>query len=122
MSVAIAIRPTKLRKARAALGLTQAEAARALGGVRPETVSRWEHKQGSMRMRALHVQTIKYLNDIAELLIDLMPDRTARREFLARPHAQLGNRSPLDVMLKDPPYGLREVWRLLLRVAHGIPA
>jgi uncharacterized protein (DUF2384 family) len=73
-------------------------------------------------MRALHVQTIKYLNDIAELLIDMMPDRTARREFLARPHAQLGNRSPLEIMLNDPPYGLREVWRLLLRVAHGIPA
>jgi len=122
MSVAVAVHPTKLRKARTLLGLTQVEAARALGGVRPETVSRWEHKQGRVRTRALHAQTITYLSDIAELLTALVPDRAAQREFLTRPHPRLGRRSPLDVMLNDPPYGLREVWRLLLRVAHGIPA
>ncbi len=124
MSVVTAeIRPTKLREAREILGLTQAQAARALGGVRPETVNRWERARvRKFRMKELHAQTIRYLQEAAGLLVELFPDPEARGRFLRAPHRELGRRSPMQVMVEDPPYGLRDVWRLLMRAAHGVPA
>lgn len=124
MSVVTAeIRPTKLRQARAILGLTQAQAARALGGVRPETVNRWERARSRrFRVKELHAQTIRYLQEAADLLVDLFPDPEDQVNFLRAPHRELGRRSPLQVIVEDPPYGLRDVWRLLMRAAHGVPA
>lgn len=124
MSIVTAeIRPTKLRQARATLGLTQAQAARALGGVRPETVNRWERARSrKFRVKELHAQTIRYLQEAADLLVDLFPDPEDQVNFLRAPHRELGRRSPLQVIVEDPPYGLRDVWRLLMRAAHGVPA
>ena len=34
---------------------------------------------------------------------------------------ELGGKSPYDAIMKEPPYGLRDVVRLLGRMTEGIP-
>lgn len=114
------IPPQKLRKARVLLGLTQVEAGRALGHVRPETVSRWESR--SARVRPLHAQTARYLIDIARMLQYVAPTDDDRRRFLSSPQPDLRGKTPRQVMLEDPPFGARQVYDLLGRILHGIPS
>ncbi len=115
------IPPQKLRKARALLGLTQVEAGRALGRVRPETVSRWESR-ASAKVRPLHAQTARYLIEIARMLREVAPTAEDRRRFLNSPQPDLRGKTPRQVMLEDPPFGARQVYDLLGRILHGIPS
>ncbi len=119
-AVAETIPAQKLRKARRLLGLTQVEAGRALGRVRPETVSRWESR--SAKARHLHAQTARYLIEIARMLRDVAPAEEDRRRFLNSPQPDLHGKTPHQVMLEDPPFGARQVYDLLGRVLHGIPS
>lgn len=120
MSTAATIPSQKLRRARTLLGLTQVEAGRALGQVRPETVSRWETRPA--RVRPLHAQTARYLIEIARMLQEVAPTDEERRRFLNSPQPDLGGKTPHDVMLQDPPFGARQVYELLGRILHGIPS
>jgi len=115
------IPPQKLRKARVLLGLTQVEAARALGHVRPETVSRWESR-GPAKARPLHAQTARYLIEIARMLRLVAPTDDDRRRFLNSPQPDLGWKTPRQVILEDPPFGARQVYDLLGRILHGVPS
>ena len=122
VSTAIAtIPPQKLRRARVLLGLTQVEAGRALGQVRPETVSRWENRSSS-RVRHLHAQTARCLIEIARMLQDVAPTEEDRRRFLNSPQPELRGKTPRQVLLEDPPFGARQVYDLLGRILHGIPS
>jgi putative toxin-antitoxin system antitoxin component (TIGR02293 family) len=120
MAVAVPLRGSSLRRARATLRLSQSTAARALG-VRQETISRWEQSPQPAIRRA-STQPACELVEIASLLLDLYPDPEQRHTFLYRPQPGLGNRRPFDVLSERPPYGIHEVWQLLMRVAHGIPS
>lgn len=115
------IPPQKFRKARVLLGLTQVEAARALGHVRPETVSRWESRRPA-KVRPLHAQTARYLIEIARMLRHVAPTDEDRRRFLNSPQPDLGQKTPRQVILEDPPFGARQVYDLLGRILHGLPS
>ena len=121
MAVATPLRGSALRRARSVLNLTQAEAGLALGGVRQETISRWE-QDTRLQVRRPSAQPIRELIEVATLLLDLYPDPQRRREFLHRTQRGLHGRLPIDVLKERPPYGIHEVWQLLMEVAHGIPA
>lgn len=94
--------------------------ARALG-VRQETISRWE-QMDRPAIRPVSTQPVRELVDIASLLLDLFPDPKRRKEFFSNPQRGLRNRRPIDVLAERPPYGVHEVWQLLMRIAHGIPS
>ena len=115
--------PTDVKEARLILGFTQVQAGVALGNVRSETVSRWERSPRNIRpnIRGIHVQSTRQLTETADLLIELYPDKNDRMIFLDTPQRELGGLSPRDAILQDPPYGLRDVVRLLGRMAEGIP-
>jgi len=115
--------PTDVKEARLILGFTQVQAGVALGNVRSETVSRWERSPKNIRpnVRGIHVQSTRQLTETADLLIELYPDKNDRMIFLDTTQPELGGLSPRDAILQDPPYGLRDVVRLLGRMAEGIP-
>ena len=123
MATVMIVDPKDVRKARNILGFTQVQAGVALGNVRPETVSRWERAPRNERpkMRGIHVETTRQLTQTADLLVELYPDKTDRMTFLNTPQRELGGQSPYDAIMGDPPYGLRDVVRLLGRMAEGIP-
>lgn len=120
VAVAAPVRGAALRRARSTLDLSQSTAARALG-VRQETISRWEQSDRPTIRRA-STQPARELVEIASLLLDLYPDPERRRAFLHQPQSGLDHRRPIDVLSERPPYGVHEVWQLLMRVAHGIPS
>ena len=64
---------------------------------------------------------MRQLTHATDLLLELFPDETDRIHFLNTPQRELRNKTPVDAVLDDPPYGLREVVRLLGRMAEGIP-
>ena len=123
MATMMIVDPKDMKEARNILGFTQVQAGVALGGVRPETVSRWERASGKDRpnMRGIHVETTRQLTETADLLVDLYPDKADRMVFLDTVQPELGGLSPRDAIMQDPPYGLRDVVRLLGRMAEGIP-
>lgn len=123
MATVMIVDPKAVREARDILGFTQIQAGVALGNVRPETISRWERTPGNERprMRGIHVETTRQLTQTAGLLVELYPDKTDRMTFLNTPQRELGGQSPYDAIMGDPPYGLRDVVRLLGRMAEGIP-
>ena len=123
MATVMIVDPKEMKEARNVLGFTQIQAGVALGNVRPETVSRWERASRTDRpnMRGLHVETTRQLTETADLLLDLYPDKEDRMKFLHTTQPELGGKSPYDAIMQDPPYGLRDVVRLLGRMAEGIP-
>ena len=123
MATVMIVDPKDVRKARNILGFTQIQAGVALGNVRPETISRWERTPGNERprMRGIHVETTRQLTQTADLLVELYPEKTDRMTFLHTPQRELSGQSPYDAIMGDPPYGLRDVVRLLGRMAEGIP-
>lgn len=124
MAAVMIVDPKELKKARNILGFTQIQAGITLGNVRPETVSRWERAPENMRpnMRGHHVQTTRQFTETASLLIDLYPENEDREIFLHTPLQEIGGKSPYDTIMQDPPYGLKDVVRLLGRMAEGIPS
>lgn len=124
MATVMIVDPKEMKEARNILGFTQIQAGVALGNVRPETVSRWERASRNDRpnMRGIHVETTRQLTETADLLVDLYPDKEDRTRFLQTPQRELGGKSPYEAIMQDPPYGLRDVARLLGRMAEGIPA
>ena len=123
MATIMVVSPDEVREARHVLGLTQLQTGVAFGGVRPETISRWERssRDVQLRVRPLHAEIMKQLTQAASLLQEIYKDKGARRAFLNSPQRELGGLSPIEVILRDPPYGLRDVVRLLGRIAEGIP-
>jgi len=123
MSTVMAVAPNDMRKARRTLGLTQVQLGEAFGGVRPETISRWERASSrfQLKVRPLHAEIMRQLTQATDLLQELFPDKEALAQFLNTPQRELGNRTPREAMLEDPPYGLRDVVQLLGRMAEGIP-
>jgi len=123
MATVMVVNPEDVRQARNILGLTQLQAGVALGNVRPETVSRWERapKNKPIKVRGLHVVTTSQLAETADLLVDLYPDEESRMHFFHTPQPELDGQSPYEAIMEDPPYGLRDVVRLLGRMAEGIP-
>jgi len=123
MSTVMAVAPNDMREARLTLGLTQVQLGAAFGGVRPETISRWERAPSrfQLKVRPLHAEIMRQLTQATDLLQELYPDKEALAQFLNTPQRELGNRTPREAMLKDPPYGLRDVVQLLGRMAEGIP-
>jgi uncharacterized protein (DUF2384 family) len=90
------------------LNLTQAEAGLVLGGIRQETISRWE-QDTRLKVRRASTQPVRELIDVATLLLDLYPDPSRRRELLNRSQRELGVRRPADVLKECPPFGIHEV-------------
>ena len=123
MATVMIVDPKEMKEARTILGFTQIQAGVALGNVRPETVSRWERASRTDRpnMRGIHVETTRQLTETADLLVDLYPDNADRMNFLHTPQPELSGKSPYEAIMQDPPYGLRDVVRLLGRMAEGIP-
>ncbi len=123
MTTMMLVDPKDMKKARNILGFTQIQAGVALGHVRPETVSRWERASRDNRpnMRGIHAETTKQMTELGNLLVELYPSEKGRNKFLHEPQRELGGKSPTEVILKDAPYGLRDVIRLLGRMAEGIP-
>ena len=115
--------PTDVKEARLILGFTQVQAGVALGNVRSETISRWERSPKHTRpnVRGIHVESTRQLTETADLLVELYPDKNDRLTFLHTPQRELNGKSPYDAIMQDPPYGLRDVVRLLGRMAEGIP-
>jgi len=124
MAAVMIVDPKELKKSRNILGFTQIQAGIALGYVRSETVSRWERAPENIRpnMRELHVESTRQFTETANLLIDLYPENEDRMIFLHTPQRELRGESPFDTIIQDPPYGLRDVARLLGRMAEGIPS
>lgn len=122
MAVAV-VSPDEVREARHILGLTQLQTGQAMGGVRPETISRWERapKDKQLNVRPLHAETMRQLAQAADLLQEIYRGEAARTAFLNTPQRELGGLAPIEAILQDPPYGLRDVVRLLGRIAEGIP-
>lgn len=123
MATTMVVAPHEVREARRILGLTQMQAGVAFGGVRPETISRWErssHKKRP-RIRPLHAEIMRQFTMAADLLMELYPELDSREAFLSSPQRELQGRTPVEAMLQDPPYGVRDVVRLLGRMAEGIP-
>jgi len=123
MATVMIVDPVDVKEAREILGFTQVQAGIAVGNVRSETISRWERspKDKPLRMRGLHVETTMQLTQTADLLLDLYPNKDDRLTFLHTPQPELAGKSPYDAIIQDPPYGLRDVVRLLGRMAEGIP-
>ena len=115
--------PQGLREARNILELTQKQAGVALGGVSQGTISRWERSQINEQstIRGIHIETRRQFSQTANLLVGLFPDRTERMTFLHSPQWELGGQSPYQAIMEDPPNGLLLVYRLLGRMAEGIP-
>ena len=124
MATVMIVDPVDVKEARQILGFTQVQAGIAVGNVRSETISRWERspKNKPLKMRGLHVETTLQLTQTADLLVDLYPEKNDRLGFLHTPQPELGGKSPYDAIIQDPPYGLRDVVRLLGRMAEGIPS
>ena len=123
MTTVMAVAPKDVREARHTLGFTQIQLGTAFGGVRPETISRWERASSryQLKVRPLHAEIMRQLTQTTDLLQELYPDNAARTQFLNTPQRELGNRTPIETILQDPPYGLRDVVHLLGRMAEGIP-
>lgn len=123
MGTVMAIAPERLRRARLTLHFTQLNAGIALGHVRPETVSRWERskRKESVKVQPLYAETMRQLAMAADLLEELYDTNEERLAFLNSPQPELMGRTPRMAMLEDPPFGLRDVVRLLGRMAEGIP-
>lgn len=123
MAAVMIVKPIDLKEARHILGFTQIQTGVALGSVRPETISRWERAPRNKRpkIRGIHVETTKQFTQAADLLVELFPDKEDRVAFLHTTQRELGGHSPYDTILQGPPYGLRDVLRLLGRMAEGIP-
>jgi uncharacterized protein (DUF2384 family) len=119
----MAVAPKDVREARHTLGFTQIQLGTAFGGVRPETISRWERASSryQLKVRPLHAEIMRQLTQTTDLLQELYPDKADRTQFLNTPQSELGNRTPIETILQDPPYGLRDVVHLLGRMAEGIP-
>jgi uncharacterized protein (DUF2384 family) len=64
---------------------------------------------------------MRQLAQVTDLLQELYPDEADRMQFLNTPQRELGRRTPIEAILEDPPYGLRDVVQLLGRMAEGIP-
>lgn len=110
-----------MRGARNVLGLSQTTAGKLLGGVRQETISRWE-QQSRLRVQSILAQPVRELVEVADLLVDLYPDEERRQRFLRQPQPGLRGRAPAGVLQENPPYGVHRVWELLMDIAHGLPA
>ena len=123
MTTVMAVSPKDVREARHVLGLTQIQLGAAFGGVRPDTISRWERASSryQLKVRPLHAEIMRQLTQATDLLQELYPDEADRTQFLNTPQRELGNRTPIETILQDPPYGLRDMVRLLGRMAEGIP-
>ena len=119
----MAVAPKDVREARNTLGFTQIQLGAAFGGVRPETISRWERASSryQLKVRPLHAEIMRQLTQATDLLQELFPDKEDRTQFLNTAQRELGNRTPIETILQDPPYGLRDVVHLLGRMAEGIP-
>ena len=123
MTTVMAVAPKDVREARNTLGFTQIQLGAAFGGVRPETISRWERASSryQLKVRPLHAEIMRQLTQATDLIQEFYPDKEDRMQFLNTPQRELGNRSPIETILQDPPYGLRDVVHLLGRMAEGIP-
>lgn len=123
MATVMIVDPIDVKEARHILGFTQIQAGVALGGVRPETISRWERSPKNTRpnVRGIYVETTRQLTQTADLLVELYPEKTERMAFLHTPQRELSGQTPYEAIMGDPPYGLRDVVRLLGRMAEGIP-
>lgn len=123
MTTVMAVTPKDVREARHTLGFTQIQLGVAFGGVRPETISRWERASSrhQLKVRPLHAEIMQQLTHANDLLQELYPDEADRTQFLNTPQRELSNRTPIEAILQDPPHGLRDVVHLLGRMAEGIP-
>jgi len=123
MTTVMAVAPKDVREARHTLGFIQIQLGTAFGGVRPETISRWERASSryQLKVRPLHAEIMRQLTQMTDLLQELYPGKADRTQFLNTPQLELGNRTPIETILQDPPYGLRDVVHLLGRMAEGIP-
>lgn len=123
VTTVMAVAPQDIHEARQVFGFTQIQLGAAFGGVRPETISRWERASSRylLKVRPLHAEIMRQLTQATELLQELFPDSEDRTEFLNTPQREIGNRTPREAILEDPPYGLRDVVHLLGRMAEGIP-
>ncbi len=122
MTTVMAVAPKDVREARHTLGFTQIQLGTAFGGVRPETISRWERASSryQLKVRPLHAEIVRQLIQATDLLQELYPDEADRTKFLNTPQRELGNRTPIEIILQDPPHGFKDVVHLLGRMAEGI--
>ena len=113
----------EFRKARKILCLTQKQAGFVLGNVSPGRISRWERSPEDKlpTMKDLEANAIELFILLAEFLVDFFPEKAERERFLHTPKLVLGEKSPFETIMKDPPNGLRVVVQFLGRLAYGIP-
>jgi transcriptional regulator with XRE-family HTH domain len=116
------ISPKKIRKARKILGLTQVQTGTVLGNVSPGRISRWEHSPEDKlpTMKDPDPITINLFIQLAELLVEFFSDKADRERFFQTPKLALGGETSLEVIMRDPPNGLRDVVQFLGRLERGI--
>jgi transcriptional regulator with XRE-family HTH domain len=85
LTTVMAVTPKDIREARRPLGFTQIQLGAAVGGVRPETISRWERASSryQLKVRPLHAEIMRQLTQTTELLQELYPDKADRMQFLS---------------------------------------
>lgn len=75
--------------------------------------------QRRRRLSAAHSATTERLARITAMVRWVWEDDEKARDFLWRPHAELGGRRPIEAALTE--LGAREVEEVLQRGVHGLP-
>lgn len=75
--------------------------------------------QRSKRLSPVHSATTERLARITVLAQWVWQDEDKTREFLWRPHSELGGRRPIEAALTE--LGAREVEEIIERGVHGLP-
>jgi len=110
--------PVSLDRIKHALDLTDTELAQAVG-ISPKTI----HRLRTGQARHLSSTASDRLYRIARLyllVIEVLEDGEAARDWLRTPQLGLADRAPMELMSTEA--GSREVEALLLRIEHGVIA
>ena len=104
-----------LRAAAERVATLPAEARRVMHQIVPEAT--YKRRSRLSRLESERTERLARVIAAAEHVWD---DREDAREWLVRPHPELGNRTPLDSAMTE--LGARQVEDLLDRLYYGIPA
>jgi putative toxin-antitoxin system antitoxin component (TIGR02293 family) len=106
---------TALRIAVRRVFLVVREANRYLYRIVPEAT----YKRRTGKLRAMESERTERLARVIAAAEAVWDDQNDAREWLTRPHPELGNRTPIDCALTE--LGARQVESLLDRLQYGLP-
>ena len=106
---------TALRIAVRRVFLVVREANRYLYRIVPEAT----YKRRTGKLRVIESERTERLARVIAAAEAVWDDQTDAREWLMRPHPELGNRTPIDCALTE--LGARQVESLIDRLQYGLP-